>query len=97
MTWLTDNIQLLTTLAALLSSPITWFVTKRHFTRQEIDKNNSDLLSSNITIYQRMLDDIETRYEEKLVKRDKEIELLERDIENLRERIKELERNFERE
>lgn len=97
-----DPLSLINTLLPLismLSVPITWFFTKRHFQKSEVKKAESeanssiaDVMSKNIGIYQNMLEDVEKRYEEKLAKRDEEIEKLELEIEKLKQRITDLEK-----
>lgn len=56
-----------------------------------IESNQSEIVSKNLELYQRMLDDIEKRYEERILKSDKEIEDLEQIIIELKFTITELE------
>lgn len=74
----------------LISLPLTgalgWFFTKRHFETRElkqadisIDSSSSDVVSKNLDLYQRMLDDVEERYQMKLSLRDIEIDNLEKE------------------
>jgi len=95
MEWLLNNIfQIIT----LLGIPITWFVKDRYFTKKDLkdrdvntESNQSEIVSKNLELYQRMLDDIEKRYEERLFKSDREREELENIIKELKQIIKELE------
>jgi hypothetical protein len=85
--------ELITKLAVYLSPLtliLTWVLTKRHFQQKDlqlkdkdIESQSSDIISKNIKIYQDMLDDIEARYEAKLIKRDEEIKELETKVEKL--------------
>lgn len=77
---------------------ITWLARDKYIadqklktTKLEQDDSSSDIISKNLGLYQRMLDDVESRYEDKLSKRDLYIQNLENEIEELRKRIKKLE------
>lgn len=88
----------------LQTSPIsllTWYFTKRHFQKIDLKKANteaeglsSDVIVKNLDIYQKLLDDIEKRYEEKLIKRDLEIKILEARCEEFKKRIEALEKEI---
>lgn len=96
MEWILYNWEII---VALIVSPlITWVFVKRHYQKRDlkdkdviIESNQSDVVSKNLDLYQKMLDDIEMRYEEKLKKRDLEIEFLEKEVAELKERLKLLE------
>ena len=87
--------------AIVISSPvslITWFFTKRYFQDAQLKEANAraegtqaDVIVKNLEIYQNMLDDVERRYEAKLLQRDTEIEYLENKIRDLELRIRKLE------
>lgn len=85
-------------IATFLSVPITWFVKDRFFTKRDLkdrdvntESNQSEIVSKNLELYQRMLDDIEKRYEERIFKSDTDREELEAIIKELKITIKELE------
>tara|TARA_R110000772_G_scaffold62241_1_gene139995 strand:+ start:2772 stop:3155 length:384 start_codon:yes stop_codon:yes gene_type:complete len=93
--WLIDNYQ-------ILSLPViaifTWFFKGKVMNEKDlkdrdnnIESNQSEIVSKNLELYQRMLDDIEKRYEERILKSDKEIEDLEQIIIELKFTITELE------
>lgn len=93
--WLLNNIfQIIT----IITIPITWLVSKRHFQKRDLKKeditiesNQSEIVSKNLDLYQRMLDDIEKRYENRIFKSDAERLKLEKDIKNLKLLVQELE------
>lgn len=96
-----EIIQLLFSNWELLSIPITgalgWFFTKRHFESRElkeadisINSNSSDVVSKNLELYQRMLDDIEDRYQAKVSSRDIEIKKLEQENAELKISVSDL-------
>jgi thymidylate synthase len=93
--WLIDNYQ-------IISLPViaifTWFFKGKVMNEKDlkdrdnnIESNQSEIVSKNLELYQRMLDDIEKRYEERILKSDKEIEDLEQIIIELKFTITELE------
>jgi uncharacterized protein YukE len=93
--WLIDNYQLISLPVIAIS---TWFFKGRFIDKKDmkdrdntIESNQSEIVSKNLELYQRMLDDIEKRYEERILKSDKEIEELEQIIIELKFTIKELE------
>lgn len=78
----------------------TFLFTKKKYQNAEISKINietessvSDTIVKNLGIYQKMLDDLDERHQENILKRDQEIKLLESNIENLKNRVKYLEEN----
>ena len=84
-----------------ISLPITgalgWFFTKRHFESRDlkeadisINSNSSDVVSKNLELYQRMLDDIEERYQAKVNSRDVEIKNLEKENTQLKITVSDL-------
>ena len=92
--WLINNYQIIIT---LITIPITWYTKERYFTKRDlkdrdvnIESNQSEIVSKNLELYQRMLDDIEKRYEEKIFKSDREKEQLEQIIKELNIIIDEL-------
>jgi len=97
--WLTQN--LFEIIGMTLIPLITWFVTKRHFQKRDlkdrdvnIELNQLEILSKNLDLYQRMLDDVETKYEERAFKSDAEKEELEKTIEELKIKIEALEKKI---
>jgi len=95
--WIENNIS--TLLSLILIPLITWLFTKRHFQKKDLkdrdvntESNQSEIVSKNLELYQRMLDDIEKRYEERIFKSDKEKEELEMIILELQTIIKDLEK-----
>lgn len=95
--WILGNLQLI--IALIVSPLITWFFVNRHYQQRELktkdlenDSSQSGVVAQNLDLYQRMLDDVESRYEIKLQKRDLEISFLEREIEELKARLKKLEK-----
>lgn len=93
--WLVDNLfQVIT----VITIPITWFVSKRHSQKRDlksqdvaIESNQSKIVSQNLDLYQKMLDDIERRYEDRIFKSDAEKLKLEEDIKNLKLLVQKLE------
>lgn len=66
-----------------VSAIITWFLKDRLFQKKdlkqkdlELDSSSSEIVSKNLEIYQRMLDDVDERYKIQLKNRDLEIQLL---------------------
>tara|TARA_R110000850_G_scaffold84920_3_gene182279 strand:- start:202 stop:585 length:384 start_codon:yes stop_codon:yes gene_type:complete len=93
--WLIDNYQIISLPVIAI---ITWFFKGKIMNEKDlkdrdnnIESNQSEIVSKNLELYQRMLDDIEKRYEERILKSDKEIEDLEQIIIELKFTIKELE------
>tara|TARA_R110000796_G_scaffold236214_1_gene355461 strand:+ start:32444 stop:32827 length:384 start_codon:yes stop_codon:yes gene_type:complete len=93
--WLIDNYQIISLPVIAI---ITWFSKGKIMNEKDlkdrdnnIESNQSEIVSKNLELYQRMLDDIEKRYEERILKSDKEIEDLEQIITELKFTIKELE------
>lgn len=83
---------------SFLSNIVIWFATKRHFQKRKlkmqdisISSDQTDLVYKNIELYQKMIDDIETRYQENIKKRDQEIAELEEEL-----RLMKIERDKER-
>jgi len=81
-----------------LSGVVIWFVSKKRYQEKDLkdrdvntESNQSEIVSKNLELYQRMLDDIEKRYEERIFKSDKEKEELEQIIKELKQIISELE------
>lgn len=103
MEWILTNYP--TVIALIIAPVITWFFVKRHFQERElklkdtlIDSSQSDVVSKNLEIYQRMLDDVENRYQvriegldEIIEKQRSEIEKMESEILDLKDRIRHLE------
>lgn len=94
----------LSPIVAILSPIIAWFITKRHYQTRDLKKqdvgissDHSSLMSKNLELYQKMLDDIEFRYEEKIKKRDLEIQLLEKELDILKRQRLEERIEFEKE
>lgn len=92
--WIINNYQIL---LAPITGLIIWFgkdklIFKKDLKDRDIntESNQSEIVSKNLELYQRMLDDIEKRYEERIFKSDKEKQELEKIILELKEIIKEL-------
>ena len=82
--WFLQNIELV---LLLISNPLTWVFTSRHMKKREIkekdvniEQSQSEVVSKNLELYQRMLDDVENRYQENIKKRDIEIQRLEQEV-----------------
>lgn len=80
-----------------ISTLVTWFFTKRSFEKKDlklkdvnIDSSSSEVVSKNLEIYQRMLDDVDERYQTQLKNRDLEIKLLEQENANLKIKVSDL-------
>lgn len=85
---LSNNITLL--LTTTLPGIVSWFIIKRHFQKRElkqadanIDTTTSDVVSKNLDLYQRMLDDIDERYQFSLQEHKKEIQELKQELEKV--------------
>lgn len=88
-------------ISLVLMPALAWFFTKRHFQHRELKKldqenqlTSSDIIHRNLEIYQKMLDDVESRYEEKLKKRDDEYKTLEKELEEVKRRLKDCEQKI---
>ena len=96
--WIIKNYQIL---LAPVTGLIIWFGKDRlTFDKDLKDRDNtiessqSEIVSKNLELYQRMLDDIEKRYEERIFKSDKEKEELEVVIIDLKIIISDLENDL---
>lgn len=94
--------EIVTLASPVITSIVVWFFTKRHFQAKDlkqkdvhIEGDQADVFSKNLKIYQDMLDDVEKRYEDKLLKRDEEIQLLEEKILTLETLIQNLKTEIE--
>lgn len=99
-TWLIENLDWLIPTVGV--PPIIWFATKRHYQARALKKedinnesNQSDVVSKNLELYQRMLDDVEKRYETRIAKQNHIIALQDQEIKELRARVRALENNQE--
>lgn len=88
MTWIKENAQFI--IVIIIIPAITWlgynrFIQQREIKSKDIDNDFgiSEVLHKNLNLYQRMLDDIEERYESKLNKRDSDIKNLENKVNSL--------------
>ncbi len=86
--WFVENLNFI--IITIILPLIGWFGSKKYFQDRELkskdienDSGISEVLHKNLNLYQRMLDDIEERYEDKLAKRDIDIENLENKVESL--------------
>ena len=71
--------ELITIIAPLVSSLVTWYLTKRKFQKTQEEETRTAILAQNLDIYQDMLNDLEARYRQQIKERDEYIkELLER-------------------
>ena len=103
MEWIEKNAVFL--IGTVIIPLVAWFGSKRYFQAKDLkskdienDSGISEVLNKNLDLYQRMLDDIEERYENTLSKRDEEIKVLEgkavdldTEIKLLKEEIEDLE------
>ncbi len=82
---ITEYLPVISTLLVPVSAIVTWYYVKRHFQARElklkdvsIESNTSEVVSKNLELYQRMLDDLDERTQEALKKayeRIKELEI----------------------
>jgi predicted RNase H-like nuclease (RuvC/YqgF family) len=94
----------LSTIITMVVAPIiTWFVITKPYQKKDLEKRDIEndasqvvVISQNLDIYQRMLDDMEQRSEAKFQKLYKEIEALEKEKEALKSRVKQLESELEK-
>lgn len=96
---LLDSVSKIVSVLSPLGLFFTWLLTKRHFQKAEVkqaeasaEEKQADVIVKNLEIYQNMLDDIEKRYEVKLLQRDNEIVFLEGKVKELELRIRKLEK-----
>ena len=100
MSYITDYIA---TIISLILAPIaTWFFITKPYQKKDLeskdidnDANKVSIISQNLDIYQRMLDDVEQRAEAKFEKLYKEIDDLEKENDKLRDRVKILEKKLD--
>lgn len=92
--WIIENYELISLPLGMI---LTWYTKDRFFTKRDLkdrdvntESNQSEIVSKNLELYQRMLDDIEKRYEERLFKSDKEKEELELEIKELKKLVQKL-------
>lgn len=94
MKFLTENWE---KIAIILGPVVTWIFTKRPFQKKDLEEKEvnisisaSDVISRNLQLYQKMLDDIEERYQKQLKDRDLEISRLEKENVKLQEKVDDL-------
>lgn len=90
MEWILANIQWLISL--IIIPTLTWFGSKRHFQSRELKDKDADIMAKNVSLYQKLLDDLDKRYDDRIKKLEanhkEEITILEKEIAELKERIK---------
>ncbi len=89
---LNNYVQLIIVSSPILTTVATWFLSKRHFNKQnlklkdnDIDDSNLDIIIKKIKIYQDLLDDVEVRCKESMSAKNKKINQLKKDIEEFKE------------
>ena len=89
---LNNYVQLIIVLSPILTTTATWFLSKRHFNKQNLklkdnDINDSglDLIIKKIKIYQDLLDDVEVRCKESMVRKNQKINQLKKDIQEFKD------------
>ncbi len=89
---LNNYVQLIIVSSPILTTVATWFLSKRHFNKQnlklknnDIDDSNLDIIIKKIKIYQDLLDDVEVRCKESMSAKNKKINQLKKDIQQFKE------------
>jgi len=89
---LNNYVQLIIVLSPILTTAATWFLSKRHFNKQNLklkdnDINDSglDLIIKKIKIYQDLLDDVEVRCKESMGRKNEKINQLKKDIQEFKD------------
>ena len=85
-----------------LSPIVSWLLTKRHFEQKELEQkeidinsSSSDVVSKNLNLYQKMIDDLEQRQVSQLERRDQEIEILRQENASLKIQISHLQNQLD--
>jgi gas vesicle protein len=95
MEWILTNLQWI--LPTIILPIVTWFGSKRHFQSRDLKDKDADIMAKNVSLYQKLLDDLDERYDNRVKKLEEdhkeEIKILKKEIADLKERVKLCEEN----